>query len=76
MLQVKIVNDGTGNEKVGNYDYVVSVNSNIIAQGRLENFERKKGWESLLLVIAGKELYRKGERTMKECQTLFDWGLL
>jgi hypothetical protein len=51
MLIVYIHNDGTGNSIIGNYDYTVMVNNLLIGKGRVENFQRDKGWESLVRKI-------------------------
>jgi len=50
MLIIKFVNDGTGTPSHinGNYDYEVFVNQTKIAEGRVENHDRRYGWEGLL----------------------------
>ena len=50
MLVIKFVNDGTGTppEVVGNYDYEVFLNRTKIAEGRVENHNRKHGWKGLV----------------------------
>ena len=47
-LWIKIINDGTGSEKVGFYNYTVGVNEEVIEEGRIEWFPRKDGWLSLV----------------------------
>lgn len=48
MLLVKIVNDGTGTEQIGNYDWSVYVNRFLIAEGRVMGHPRGDGWHGLL----------------------------
>ncbi len=48
MLRITFINDGTGSEEVGNYDYIVSVNLYQIARGRVEGHIRADGWEGLI----------------------------
>lgn len=48
MLLVKIVNDGTGTDKIGNYDWEVYINERMIASGRVEGHPRGDGWYGLL----------------------------
>ena len=47
-LYIKITNDGTGDEKIGFYDYTVSINEKIIEEGRIEWYSRADGWLSLV----------------------------
>ena len=49
MLIIKIVNDGTGDVKTGNYVYVVSTQDEVIETGKLFGHKRKEGWRGLLL---------------------------
>jgi len=48
MLTVKIHNDGTGSEEIGNYDVTVDINGKIVWRGRVEGFERISGWWNLV----------------------------
>lgn len=48
MLIIKVTNDDTGDERVGNYDYAVLVGSTIIAEGRVDGHERSQGWKELI----------------------------
>lgn len=48
MLLIKIVNDGTGDVRIGNYNYEVLVNEEVIAKGRIEAHDRSERWPSLL----------------------------
>lgn len=48
MLIIRIHNDGTGDTATGNYDYSVSVNTRIIAEGRIEGHCRADGWKTLV----------------------------
>ena len=52
MLVVKIVNDSTGTEEIGNYKYQVLVNMTIIAEGRVEGHTRRLGAEWLINQVA------------------------
>ncbi len=47
-IYIRITNDGTGNEKMGFYNYTVSINEEIIEEGRIEWHPRADGWLSLL----------------------------
>ena len=42
-LFIKIINDGTGTNSYGNYDYQISVNDILIEKGRVEHFCRQHG---------------------------------
>jgi len=48
MLVVKIVNDRSGDEEIGNYRYEVLVNLTSIAKGIILKHNRKTGWQGLL----------------------------
>lgn len=48
MLIVYVHNDGTGTEKVGNYDVTVKINTRTLWKGRVEGYQRKCGWKQLL----------------------------
>jgi hypothetical protein len=48
MLHIKIINDGTGDVRVGNYDYEVLINNEVIAKGRIEAHDRADQWPSLI----------------------------
>ena len=52
MLIVKIKNDGTGTEEVGNYDYSVNINYETVGSGRIEGYERGYGWKVLIIKLA------------------------
>lgn len=53
MLIIKIRNDGTGTNQIGNYYWTALINGwKVIGQGRIENFERERGWKELLKEIA------------------------
>ena len=59
MLTINIHNDGTGDEKTGNYDYQVRVNQEVIAEGRIEKHNRKAGWMALVYSMYLKEMISK-----------------
>lgn len=50
MLTIEIINDGTGTNAEGNYNYRVLVNGEVIDEGRVEGHTRAAGWA----VLAGK----------------------
>jgi hypothetical protein len=55
VLRVEIVNDGTEKELpevVGHYNFTVYINDEIIAKGRLEDFNRLSGWQGLVSYFA------------------------
>jgi len=52
MLIIKIHNDGTGDERIGSYDWEVWINQDMIDKGRVEKHYRMDGWEQLLRRIA------------------------
>jgi hypothetical protein len=52
MLKLVFVNDGTGTEEVGNYDFKVYINEEEIKSGRVESHVRKDGWHSLVIEAA------------------------
>jgi hypothetical protein len=66
MLIITLHNDGTGDLHYGNYDYEVFVNQKKISSGRVENHNRKIGWEALVkdlaaqLAINPQQTYRNG----------------
>jgi hypothetical protein len=59
MLTIEIINDGTGDEKHGNYDYRVLVNGQEIDRGRVTEHYRPAGWQRLVLALAQQAEYRK-----------------
>jgi hypothetical protein len=51
MLTIALTNDGTEKEApelIGHYVYEVAVNGEVIAQGKLRNFNRMTGWKGLI----------------------------
>ena len=61
MLLIKIVNDGSGNRLLGNYDYEVFINERQIANGRIEEHHRLNGWEELVGLLV-KNVREEGEQ--------------
>lgn len=51
MLIIKIVNDSTGDVKVGNYRYQVMINQTVIESGIIKGHKRNEGWRGLLLQL-------------------------
>ena len=47
MLQIKILNDATGDDNIANYIYTVMINNREIAKGEIKNHNRKDGWKKL-----------------------------
>jgi len=48
MLSIVFINDRTGSERIGNYDYSVYVNKRKIAKGRVTGHFRPDGWKQLV----------------------------
>lgn len=64
MLIIRIHNDGTGDVKIGNYDYEVLINHDVIARGRVEGYHRGDGWQELVkLMVLDNELSLSGDPT-------------
>ncbi len=51
-LYLKIINDSTGTEEVGNYRYEVKINEEVLEIGEFKDFQRFLGWELLLAKVA------------------------
>ena len=51
MLIIKIQNDSTGTEEIGNYQYRVLVNDTVIETGEVTGHVRWMGWRSLLKML-------------------------
>lgn len=58
-LYLKIINDGTGTKKIGNYDYEIRINKKIISKGKLNKFHRHKG--ALNLIKNVQEIAKENE---------------
>jgi hypothetical protein len=58
MLIIKFVNDLTGDEVTGNYDWVVIVNGMVVEKGKIEGHHRPEGWRELIrrLINKGREI--------------------
>jgi len=52
VLTLKLVNDGTGDDIIGNYDVTVTVNTRVIWTGRVEGHDRRGGWPWLIWQLA------------------------
>lgn len=52
MLTIKIKNDSTGTPEIGNYDFEVWVNHDMIDFGYIIGHERKKGWKDLVKKVS------------------------
>jgi hypothetical protein len=61
MLTIKIVNDGTGTNTDANYRYQVLVNDTVIESGEVKGHDRRKGWVSLVEMLAD-ESRKKNEK--------------
>ena len=51
-LYVDIINDGTGNDQIANYDYKILINDKIIESGRIEHYYRAKSAVQLVKEVA------------------------
>ena len=51
MLIITLHNDGTGDVRTGNYDYVVRVNDNVLERGHIEGHMRGQGWQQLVSML-------------------------
>jgi len=51
VLIIKIQNDSTGTEEVGNYKYLVMVNDVVIELGDIKGHKRKEGWQKLVAMM-------------------------
>ena len=51
-LYVDIINDGTGNNQIANYDYKILINDKIIESGRIEHYYRAKSAVQLVKEVA------------------------
>lgn len=51
MLIITLHNDGTGDVRTGNYDYVVRVNDNVLERGHIEGHLRGQGWQQLVSML-------------------------
>jgi len=58
MLIITFHNDSTGNDEIGNYNVEVCINTRILWRTRIENHNRKKGWQELINTL-NKEIKRK-----------------
>lgn len=54
-LIIVITNDATGKHGRGNYDYQVRVNQDVIAEGRLLDHVRSRGWKKLVQQLVDQE---------------------
>lgn len=54
MILLKIWNDGSGTEEVGNYEWCAYVNEELIEDGVYEGHRRSEGWRSLVKKIMEK----------------------
>jgi hypothetical protein len=48
MLTIVFINDSTGDEKIGNYNWGVFINKTLLAKGELKGHNRLTGWEGLV----------------------------
>jgi hypothetical protein len=66
MLAVIFVNDGTGGELFGSYDWKVLINQTVLAKGRLDGHNRSLGWRGLVKHFAGQECGEKEVKHMRK----------
>lgn len=79
MLVLAIYNDGSGDDRVANYDVELRVNRDVIRRVRVEGFERSFGAEALVKVIAdalvqAKERFRMRGKN-RRVLVMFDLGI-
>lgn len=60
MLVIKLINDGTGDNLVGNYRYTVEMKppyggSKVIARGTIKGHTRAWGWKALVYNLLSRE---------------------
>jgi hypothetical protein len=60
MLIINVTNDGTGNDKIGHYDYEVLINTTVISKGKLEAHDRSQNWRDLIRKLMY-DSYRSGD---------------
>lgn len=58
MLNIEIVNDGTGTERSANYKYVVRVNDEVLEIGTIKGHDRSDGWRYLVTLIGTPPAFR------------------
>ena len=65
MLLVKIINDGTGDHEIGNYNVEVSVTEKgklkVLGEVHVEGFKRQRRWLELLYDVLDKLETRYGD---------------
>ena len=70
MLLVKIVNDGTGDPELGNYNVEVSVTEKgklkVLGEARVEGFKRQRRWLELLYDVLDRLEARYGDNRHEE----------
>jgi len=52
MLWIKVLNDGTGDTDTGNYNVQIGINAALVYEGRIEGFDRNRGWQRLVYELA------------------------
>lgn len=52
MVTVELTNDETGNDEVAHYNYLVRLGGRVVKEGRIQNFERDRGWRGLIQALA------------------------
>jgi len=52
MMYIRLHNDGTGDERTGNYDVEVLINSILVWKGKVEGHCRTDGWRALVADLA------------------------
>jgi hypothetical protein len=68
MLTIRFHNDGSGDDRVGNYDYTVDVNQHRVDIGRLEG-HRRGDWRRLIIQWANQLQDEMDEENAQElCQ--------
>ena len=72
MLIITLHNDGTGDTKTGNYNYEVFINTRRIAKGRVEDHDRRLGWDGLLSALGN--VAHDAEKVDEEEEMMAKWA--
>jgi hypothetical protein len=63
MLIIKIVNDGTGTRRIGNYRYQVLINDIVIESGTVKEHHREDGWQTLVRLLLASSYIASREKS-------------
>lgn len=54
-----IIDDGTGNKEIGNYQYFLYIDNELVDEGKLINFERQQGVWTLVKEILDQSIIKR-----------------